>query len=155
MKNILVSACLLGVSCRYDGNEKANEEVLALLEREDIQLIPICPEQLGGMQTPRLPSERIGDKVMNNAGEDVTEYFKRGAEQALKLAKLYQCKCAILKERSPSCGKDVIYDGSFSGGFKTGNGMTAQLFLENGIEIFGETQINEAIYSNRDELCSM
>jgi len=143
MENILVSACLLGVSCRYDGNEKAHEEVLALLNRNDIHLIPICPEQWGGMQTPRHPSERIDDKVMNCIGEDVTAYFEKGANEALKVAKLYHCKYAILKERSPSCGKGVIYDGTFSGSFKEGDGMTAQLLTENGIRIFGESKIDK------------
>lgn len=138
---ILVSACLLGLCCRYDGKEKADGRVLELLKRDDILLIPVCPEQLGGMKTPRLPSERRGEAVVNRSGEDVTEYYRKGAVQALKLAELYGCKAAILKERSPSCGKGQIYDGTFSGTLTEGDGVTAELLKSHGIQIFGESEV--------------
>jgi len=118
---------------------------LKWIQCKDIQWIPICPEQLGGLCTPRLPSERIGDKVVNVEGMDVTAYFEKGAQQALKIAKLYGCRYAVLKERSPSCGKGTIYDGTFSGGLKDGNGVTAELFEKNGITIFGESNISELL----------
>ena len=143
MKRILVSACMLGISCRYDGKEKPKEEVLKLLEREDIQLIPVCPEQWGGLQTPRLPSERRAGGVFNCEGGDVTEQYERGARQTLKAAKLYGCKLAILKERSPSCGKGRIYDGTFTGTLTDGNGVTAELLLEHDIKILGESELEE------------
>jgi uncharacterized protein YbbK (DUF523 family) len=113
-RKILVSACLLGVCCRYDGRGNPNDAVLALLDRDDVVLIPVCPEQLGGLPTPRVPSERQGSHVMNRMGEDVTSQFTRGANEALRIAKLYKCKTAILKERSPSCGCGTIYDGTLT-----------------------------------------
>ena len=97
---ILVSACLLGCPCRYDGKSKPNDAVLALMEQHT--LIPICPEQMGGLATPRVPAERRGDGVFTETGGDVTAQYRRGAEEALRLAKLYGCTHAILKERSPS-----------------------------------------------------
>lgn len=139
---LLVSACLLGVACRYDGKTKGNSAVLALLEREDLTLIPICPEQLGGLPTPRPASECRGDRVINREGVDVTEQFRRGAEQVRYLAQHYHCDGAILKERSPSCGKGCIYDGSFTGVLTGGNGITAELLMQNGIPVFGESEID-------------
>lgn len=144
-KRILVSACLLGVCCRYDGRGNPSQSVIDLLGRDDVELIPVCPEQLGGMPTPRLPSERREDRVINRAGEDVTECFHRGAEEALRLAKLYGCEAAILKERSPSCGCGRIYDGSFTGILTAGNGVTAELLLENGVKVNGESQIGQLL----------
>ena len=141
--NILVSACLLGVFCRYDGQEKSNPDVVKLMEHHT--LIPICPEQAGGMMTPRLPSERRGNRVVSRDNEDVTAYYEKGAYQALKLAKLYHCKYAVLKERSPSCGKDRIYDGTFSGTLIQGDGVTAALLTEHGIQVVGESRIEELL----------
>lgn len=140
MTKILVSACLLGLCCRYDGKEKADDRVLELIKRDDILLVPVCPEQLGGMKTPRLPSERCGSRVVNSAGEDVTGYYDKGASQVLKLAELYGCKTAILKERSPSCGQGQIYDGTFSGTLTEGDGVTAKLLKCHGIQVFGESE---------------
>ena len=108
MENILVSACLLGIGCRYDGKHKADLNVLKL--KEKYNLIPVCPEIYGGLTTPRVPSERIGDKVMMKDGRDVTENYTRGANEALELCRIFNIKTAILKERSPSCGKGEIYD---------------------------------------------
>ena len=140
MENILVSACLLGIGCRYDGKHKANDEVLKL--REKYNLIPFCPEIFGGLPTPRIPSERIGDRVMMKDGTDVTENYKRGAKEALELCRIYNIKTAILKERSPSCGKGEIYDGNFTGALTERDGVTAELLINNGVRVLGESEIN-------------
>lgn len=141
MEYIVISACLLGLPCRYDGAEKADKKVLELLNREDILLIPLCPEQLGGMATPREPAEQKNGGVWNKKGEDVTEYFKKGANQVLKIAKMYGCTKAILKERSPSCGCGKIYDGNFTRTLIQGDGITTELLKKNGIEVVGESKI--------------
>lgn len=143
MEYIVTSACLLGLRCRYDGTQKVDRRVMKLLNREDVVLIPVCPEQLGGMATPREPSERKKDKVQNKKGEDVTPNFEEGARQTLKIARLYGCTKAILKERSPSCGCGKIYDGSFTGTLTNGDGVTADLLKKNGIEIVGESRLQE------------
>ena len=140
MENILVSACLLGIGCRYDGKHKADPEVLKLKERYN--LIPVCPEIFGGLPTPRIPSERIGDKVMMKDGHDVTENYQKGAEEALELCRIYNIKTAILKERSPSCGKGFVYDGTFTGVLTERDGVTAELLLSAGIRVIGESEIN-------------
>ena len=137
---ILVSACLLGCPCRYDGKSKPNAAVLALMEEHT--LIPICPEQMGGLATPRLPAECKDGGVFTQAGTDVTAQYRRGAEEALRLATLYGCTCAILKERSPSCGSGQIYDGSFSHTLISGDGVTAQLLKESGITVLGESEVD-------------
>ena len=139
--NILISGCLLGLKCRYDAKEKKLPEIEKLIEIYN--LIPVCPEQLGGLPTPRIPAERVNNKVVNQAGVDVTKEYQLGAEEALKVAKLYNCKKAILKEKSPSCGCGKIYDGTFSKNLIVGNGVTADLLLKNGIEIFGESKIDK------------
>ena len=139
MEPILISACLLGTSCRYDGGSKPVLSVEALMGR--YQLVPVCPEQLGGLPTPREPSERQGDTVVTRSGADVTAQYRRGAEQALHLARVFGCKKAVLKERSPSCGAGEIYDGTFSGTLTPGDGVTAALLQANGIEVFGESEI--------------
>ena len=143
--NILISGCLLGLSCRYDGKSKGLDEALIEKLKSKHTLIPACPEQLGGLPTPRNPSERIGERVMMDSGEDVTEQYRRGAEQALKLAKLFACEAAILKERSPSCGRGSIYDGSFSGTLREGDGVTAELFKAHGIPVYGESRVEELL----------
>ena len=144
-RKILVSACLLGICCRYDGRGNPNDAVLSLLNRDDITLIPVCPEQLGGLSTPRIPSERRGERVVNRAGEDVTSQFIRGAEEALRIAKLYCCQVAVLKERSPSCGCGRIYDGTFSRKLTDGDGVTAELLRREGIKVYGVSQVTEMI----------
>ena len=144
-RKILVSACLLGICCRYDGRGNPDDAVLSLLNRDDITLIPVCPEQLGGLSTPRIPSERRGERVVNRAGEDVTSQFIRGAEEALRIAKLYGCQVAVLKERSPSCGCGKVYDGTFSGKLTDGDGVTAELLRREGIKVYGESQVTEMI----------
>lgn len=139
MENILVSACLLGVSCRYDGKSKPNENVIALKDRYNI--IPVCPEIMGGLPTPRTASEIQGCQVVMGDGTNVTKEYRKGAEEVLRLCRLFGCKRAVLKEKSPSCGCGKVYDGTFSGKLIDGNGITAKLLMENGIEVFGETGI--------------
>lgn len=135
--NILVSACLLGVHCRYDGKGVMQEELERLSKKHN--LIPVCPEIYGGLATPRNPAERRGERIITKDGEDVTEQYTRGAEEILRLCKFYDCHYAILKERSPSCGYGRIYDGTFSGTLTEGNGVTAQLLAEHGVVILGES----------------
>jgi len=136
----LCSACLLGIACRYDGLSKPNEKALALAKAET--LIPVCPEQLGGMPTPRPGSEitRFG-AVVHESGKDVTKEFSKGALETLKIAKLYGIKEAILKQRSPSCGSGQVYDGSFSKRLVKGDGITAALLKKNGIKVISEEDI--------------
>ena len=133
---LLVSACLLGTSCRYDGKAKKNEAVCALAER--FELIPVCPEVLGGLPTPRTPSERRGKRVVMRDGRDVTAEYRRGAERALELARREGAAAAVLKERSPSCGSGEIYDGSFTGALTAGDGVTAELLKAESIAVYGE-----------------
>lgn len=136
---ILVSACLLGTACRYDGK---SVPCASLLEQLDgLRLIPVCPEQLGGLPTPRIPCERQGQRVVSKTGTDTTQQYQRGAQEALRLAKLFDCKAALLKERSPSCGCGQIYDGSFSKTLVGGDGVTAELLKQHGIAVFGESRI--------------
>lgn len=135
----LCSACLLGVDCRYDGEHNGNEKVLELAKKET--LIPVCPEQLGGLATPRIKSEIKGEGVVNCEGEDVTRQFKKGAEETLRIAKTFGVKEAILKQRSPSCGCGKVYDGTFSKKLVEGDGMTTKLLKENGIIIKTEEDL--------------
>lgn len=147
---ILVSACLLGVSCRYDGKSKPHPAVLALQGQH--QLIPACGEIFGGLPTPRTPAERVGDRVLTEDGRDVTQEYHRGAEEVLALARRLDCKVALLKERSPSCGTGEIYDGSFTHTLTAGDGVTAELLRANGIAVFGESRLADlAEYLNREE----
>ncbi|UCH12163.1 MAG: DUF523 domain-containing protein [Candidatus Omnitrophota bacterium] len=132
----LCSACLLGIRCRYDGKSKPDKEVIALSKKET--LIPVCPEQLGGLPTPRKPSEGKGAKVITKSGKDVTKNFKIGASQVLKLARLLDIKEAIFKQRSAACGCGKIYDGSFSRKTIKGDGIATALLKKNGIKVMGE-----------------
>lgn len=136
---LLVSACLLGVCCRYDGASKAHPLARALALRHD--LVPVCPEQLGGLATPRPPAERCGGMVRTREGTDVTAQYRRGAEETLRLARLLGCEAAVLKERSPSCGRGEIYDGSFTGTRIPGDGVTAELLTAHGITVYGESDL--------------
>jgi uncharacterized protein YbbK (DUF523 family) len=135
----LCSACLLGLKCRYDGKSKPHEKVINLAAKET--LIPVCPEQLGGLSTPRKPAERKSGCVITEDGGDVTANFENGAKQVLELAKLYNIKSAILKQRSPSCGCGQIYDGTFSGAIIDGDGITTKFLKENGIEVLTEDDL--------------
>lgn len=140
-EKILVSACLLGINCKYSGGNNQNEKVLEYIK--DKEVIPVCPEIMGGLSTPRPPSEIINDKVMNNLNQDVTQQYKKGAEETLKLAKLFNVKKALLKAKSPSCGKGYIYDGTFSSTLIEGNGITTKLLIENGIEVITEKDLED------------
>lgn len=139
----LVSACLVGINCKYNGGNNYNEKLLKMVR--DGQAIPICPEQLGGLRTPRNPVELkvIDGKryAITNKGEDVTEDYERGAQEVLELAKKLDIKKAILKSRSPSCGKDKIYSGNFDKNLVDGNGILAELLKQNGIEIISSDEV--------------
>lgn len=142
---LLISGCMLGLCCRFDGESKPIGKDLLNALREKFALIPVCPEQLGGLATPREPSEFDGTRFLSRAGEDVTAQFQKGAEEALRIARFFGCKRALLKEKSPSCGFGKIYDGSFTKTLVGGNGATAELLSKNGIAIYGETRINELL----------
>lgn len=137
-EKILVSACLAGLNCKYDGTNNSNEKIIELIKSGNAILV--CPEQLGGLTTPRTPAECYGDKVITEDNRDVTAAFNRGAEEVLKLAKQLNIKKAILKERSPSCGK-TSYDGTFTHTLSNHGGVTAELLKRNGIEIITEEEI--------------
>lgn len=139
--NILISACLLGVYCRYDGNIKTYATVLPLLQQSNIHLIPLCPEQAGGLATPRKPAERQGNRVVTCDGRDVTKEYQKGAAQALYLAQLFHCRYAVLKEKSPSCGSGAVYDGTFTRTLREGDGVTAALLRSHGIAVVGENDV--------------
>lgn len=140
-ERILVSACLVGVNCKYNGGNNLNLEILKLVQEG--KAILVCPEQLGGLSTPRKPSEivdRISSKVVASDGTDVTKEYQKGAYETLKIANLYQVKKAILKSISPSCGNTTIYDGTFTHTLTGGEGITTKLLRENGIEVINEDE---------------
>ena len=133
---ILVSACLLGLPCRYDAKRVPSPRVMSLAFRHT--LIPVCPEQMGGLPTPRIPCERQQDRVIARDGSDKTDAYRQGAMCALDLYRLCACSCAVLKSRSPSCGTGCIYDGTFSGVLTEGNGTAAELLMREGIPVYSE-----------------
>lgn len=140
---LAVSACFLAKT-RYDGQQSSNSVIshfLELLKKEGVALLPFCPEQLGGLPTPRIPSEIKGNRVMNQWGDDVTEHFTKGAEQALSLLKYQNISAALLKQKSPSCGVGKIYDGNFQNQLVSGNGITAQLLTQNDFLVFTEDDV--------------
>ena len=140
---ILVSACLLGHACRYDGQSKPHAGVAELLKKHT--LVPICPEVQGGLPTPRPPAEIQGDRVINSEGRDVTDCYQRGAQAALELTKILGADTAILKQRSPSCGSGQIHNGKFDGGLVDGWGVTAQLLRDNGITVYSEDETDKLL----------
>ncbi|MDO5041680.1 MAG: DUF523 domain-containing protein [Peptoniphilus sp.] len=143
MQKILVSACLLGCNCKYNGGNNRTEDVVKL--SDEYQLIGFCPEVAGGLKIPRDPSEIRGEKVVNAKGEDVTEYFKRGAKLALAKCREENIEIAILKERSPSCGSEFLYDGTFSGKVVKGRGVTTGLLESCGIRVLSEYNYKEKL----------
>ncbi len=136
----LVSACLAGFGCRYDGKDNAHPYIEELIKEG--RAIPVCPEQLGGLPTPRACAEQVGERVINQEGLDVTEAFVIGAKKCGEIAERYGCKKAILKAKSPSCGKGFIYDGSFSKILKEGNGKTTEYLMRCGMTVITELDIN-------------
>ena len=145
---IIVSACLCGENCKYNGRNNRNDKVLDFIRDKETYFI--CPEELGGLSTPREASEMQGDakevlygngRIISISGKDVTKEFVDGAYKSLELAKKVGAKKAILKAKSPSCGKGNVYDGSFSGKLVSGNGITAQLFEDNGIMVISEENL--------------
>ena len=143
-KKILVSACLYGHCTRYDGESCLFRDKTFLEWKNRGMLIPVCPEILGGLSTPRSPSEIRDNKVLNKDGADVTQQFQKGADEVLKIAKENHVIFAILKDGSPSCGCKHIYDGSFTGKKIDGSGVCARTLLENGILVFSENDIASA-----------
>lgn len=143
MKQILISACLLGLPVRYDGNSKIYNGVANL--REKYILIPYCPEIYGGLPTPRDPAEIVNGRVISIKGKDVTREYTMGAKLALDLCNELNIDTAILKSKSPSCGKGKIYDGTFNGTLVEGHGITAKLLMESGINVYSEDDIYELL----------
>lgn len=140
MEKVLVSACLIGNNCKYNGGNNRNEKIIEYLK--DKEVILVCPEVMGGMSTPRIKSEIVLDSdkltVINEKGADVTSYFIRGAEIALRRAIANGVKVAILKEKSPSCGYKKIYDGKFNGTKVEGSGVFTRMLLNKDIKILTE-----------------
>lgn len=143
---ILVSACLIGVDCKYNGGNNKNDKLINYLKNKNI--VPVCPEQLGGLCTPRIPAEIVGGsatdvingkaKVINKEGLDVTKEFLKGAYETLKICRNLGINKAILKEKSPSCGSNQVYDGSFKSNLIDGYGITAALLIKDGIDLKSE-----------------
>ena len=142
-EKLLVSACLLGENCKYSGGNNYAPAVEALRER--FELVPVCPEQLGGLPTPRVPSERVGERVLTRDGRDVTEAFQSGAERTLDIAQAEGITRAVLQERSPSCGSGCVYDGTFSGTLVPGRGVAAELLEENGVQVLSGSRLDELL----------
>ncbi|MBU3101671.1 MULTISPECIES: DUF523 domain-containing protein [Clostridium] len=148
---IIVSSCLCGINCRYDGSNNLDTQVLKLLKEGKV--IPVCPEQLGGLATPREPCEILNGNgldvidgkatIIGTKNNDATSSFLKGAYETLKIAEEIGATVAILKARSPSCGVSKIYDGTFSGTLRPGNGVTAELLLSKGIKVFTEEDLDD------------
>lgn len=133
----------MGVGCRYDGKSNQLPQLEQLMKQHTC--IPVCPEIFGGLPTPRVPAERQGSKIMTQDGQDVTQQFVRGTAEVLRLADLYHCKAALLKERSPSCGSGQIYDGTFTKTLTEGDGLAAEMLKRKDIAVYGESQIGELV----------
>ena len=146
---IMVSACLLGDNVKYNGKNNKNEELIQFLD--DYNVIKICPEVMGGLSIPRIPSEIKDDKVINKNKDDVTDYFNKGARKTLEIALKENIKVAILKENSPSCGSNYIYDGTFNNKLIKGEGVTAKLLIDNGITVLNEKNYKEYLKGNSYE----
>ena len=138
---ILVSACLLGKNCKYNGGNNLNQGVLEFIEGHEV--IGVCPEQLGGLSTPRLPAEIVDGVVTNKEGVSVDAEFRKGAQSALAAALENKVDLAILQSRSPSCGVKEIYDGSFSGKKIKGQGVFAKLLSAHGIKVLDAEDVAE------------
>lgn len=143
MKKVMVSSCLLGEKCRYNGSDAFSQGVLDFIE--DMEVISFCPELLGGMETPREPAEikNISNerRVITSSGKDVTSYFRKGAAESLKLAKKCGAELIILKSKSPSCGLKEVYDGTFSGKLVPGSGLTGDILKLNNSNVLTEDML--------------
>ena len=140
---LLISACLYGIACRYDGKDNQISHIELLQQR--YTLIPRCPEVMGGLPTPRTPAERRGRDVITRKGVVVTREFQRGVYQSVQLAKQYGCKVALLKANSPSCGCGFIYDGTFTHTLIAGDGMLTEALKDEGIHVFTEREIEKLL----------
>ena len=149
MIDVVISRCLLGENCRYDGGANKIDKLCDIQKK--CRLIPVCPEVLGGLDTPRLPSEIQGNRVVMKDGRDVTEEFLCGAQKALEIAKGNNCTVAILKAKSPSCGRDIIYDGSFSGTLTNGDGVFAAVLKRDGLTVFTEKETEKILEFLQEE----
>ena len=144
MKKILVSRCLYGGDpVRYDGRSKEETDPRFLKWKEEGRLIPVCPEVFGGLTVPRADAQRKGDKVVTRDGRDVTAEYLKGAGEAVRLARENDVVCALLKEKSPSCGSSMIYDGTFSGNLVKGQGTATELLVKAGVAVYSELQLDE------------
>ena len=143
MEKIIVSACLLGDKCRYDGH--SNYVPLIKELKEKYEIIVICPEVNGGLSIPRTPSEIKGDRVINQKGKDVTKYFNKGVDYVLQVVKYFNIKKAVLKEKSPSCGVHNIYDGNFNNKVIEGQGWLTRKLKTLGVEIYNENEIEDLL----------
>lgn len=144
MQKILVSTCLYGgPPVRYDGKTKNEQDSRFLKWKEEGILIPICPEVFGGLDIPRPPAERNGDKILTQAGKDVTKEYTLGAKEAVRIAKENNVAFCIMKESSPSCGSKKIYDGNFTGTKISGQGLTVELLKKEGFIVFSEKDLDE------------
>ncbi|MCR5335519.1 MAG: DUF523 domain-containing protein [Synergistes sp.] len=136
---LIVSACLLGINCRYSGEKRADSRVLELIGKYSV--MPLCPEQLGGLPTPRNACEIAAGRVIDAKGADFTDNYIKGAQEVLRIARMFNCRFALMKENSPSCGVNSIHDGTFSGGKIAGQGITSRLLREAGIKVFSEEEM--------------
>ena len=143
MEKVLISACLIGENTKYNGKNNYVKDVEKLFPLCD--LIIVCPEVMGGLKTPRAPSEIKDNKVINIKGTDVSKFFHNGASLVSYIAKENKVKYAVLKENSPSCGVHHIYDGTFSNNLIKGNGITTQELIKKGIQVFSEKEIDKLI----------
>lgn len=146
---LLISECLCGSSCRYDGKDNLIKQLPLLQDTFD--LVPVCPEVLGGLSTPRDPAERQGERICTANGIDVTKEFLTGAQNTLELAFQNGCNQALMKAKSPSCGYKRIYDGTFSKTLRDGHGCTVEVLLKNNIKVYTEDEIDLLIEQKRDE----
>ncbi len=143
MIKILISSCLLGTNCKWNGRNNARDLIISIQDK--VEFIPVCAEVLGGLPIPRIPSERVNDKVINEIGLDVTDKYLEGAKQVLKIALENNVRYAIFKERSPSCGVHQIYNGKFERTPTSGKGITTSLLEENGIRVYSDEEIEMLI----------
>ena len=136
---VLVSACLIGENCKYDGKNNYSQKLMDFLK--DKEYVAVCPEMLGGLKSPRIPCEIVDGVVMNRAGENVDKYFREGAAKALQIATENNIDMAVLQQRSPTCGAGIIYDGTFSGNKIPGNGITTETLLREGFRVISDEEL--------------